>query len=72
MTCVTPKSLLWIAVLAAGLTGAMAVGVEERRGEIGSCEAYAGLPAGERGTAGMAFIPGGDFRMGSEIGRAHV
>ena len=36
------------------------------RAEIGSCAAYAGLPADDGDTAGMAFVPGGTFVMGSE------
>jgi formylglycine-generating enzyme len=39
---------------------------ETLKAEVGSCAAYAGLPAEEGETAGMAFIPGGTFRMGSE------
>lgn len=53
-------------MLAAGLTGALAIGGEQQRSGAGSCEAYAGLPAGEGNTAGMAFIRGGSFQMGSE------
>jgi formylglycine-generating enzyme required for sulfatase activity len=33
---------------------------------LGSCAAYSGHPAEEGETAGMAFIPGGTFVMGSE------
>ena len=36
------------------------------RAEIGSCAAYAGLPADDGDTAGMIFVPGGTFAMGSE------
>ena len=35
-------------------------------GELGSCAAYSGVPAGEGDKAGMVFVPGGTFRMGSE------
>jgi formylglycine-generating enzyme required for sulfatase activity len=54
----------------AGLAiGALATGINQPNAtppSVGSCAAYAGLPAGEGETAGMAFIPGGTFRMGSE------
>lgn len=56
-------------VLACVMIGAFATGIEERhtpRAEIGSCAAYAGFPAEEGETAGMASIAGGAFRMGSE------
>jgi formylglycine-generating enzyme required for sulfatase activity len=49
--------------------GAFATGIDQPGASapaIGSCAAYLGLPAGKGGTAGMAFIPGGTFRMGSE------
>lgn len=36
------------------------------RAELGSCAAYSGLPAHNDDTAGMAFVPGGMFVMGSE------
>jgi sulfatase modifying factor 1 len=35
-------------------------------GELGSCGAYSGLPAEDNDTAGMVFVRGGTFRMGSE------
>ena len=35
-------------------------------GKLGSCTAYSGLPAEEGDTAGMVFIRGGSFVMGSE------
>jgi formylglycine-generating enzyme required for sulfatase activity len=59
-------------VLAGVAIGAFAIGVEQRhttRVEVGSCAAYGGLPAEDGETAGMAFIPGGTFRMGSESHR---
>ena len=34
--------------------------------DVGSCDAYAGLPAQNDETAGMAYISGGSFKMGSE------
>src|SRR5262245_58749890 len=70
----TPRRLL-ICSLAFGtaLTGVMvaafATGIEQRdasKAAVGSCAAYAGLPAEEGDTAGMAFIPGGTFIMGSD------
>ena len=36
------------------------------RTDVGSCAAYSGLPAEEGDTAGMVFIHGGTFVMGSE------
>ena len=36
------------------------------RAEIGSCAAYSGLPSDDSDTAGMAFVRGGTFVMGSE------
>jgi formylglycine-generating enzyme len=62
-------SLGFGAALAGVMVGAFATGIEQQRttrAELGSCAAYAGLPAEEGETAGMAFIPGGNFRMGSE------
>ena len=56
-------------VLAGAIVGAFATGIEQQhanRAEVGSCAAYAGLPAEEGETAGMAFISGGIFKMGSE------
>ena len=35
-------------------------------GELGSCAAYSGLPSEDSDTAGMVFIRGGTFVMGSE------
>src|SRR6201982_4133409 len=34
--------------------------------ELGTCAAYSGLPAEDNDTAGMVFVRGGTFRMGSE------
>ena len=59
-------------VLAGVIIGALAIGIEHPKAtvaamaEVGSCAAYAGLPADQGDTAGMAFIPGGSFAMGSE------
>src|SRR6516164_6663660 len=36
------------------------------RGELGSCADYSGLPSDDGDTAGMVFIRGGTFVMGSE------
>jgi sulfatase modifying factor 1 len=55
--------------LAGAMLGAVAGGAEQKDATpptVGSCAAYSGLPAGEGETAGMAFIPGGTFVMGSE------
>ena len=35
-------------------------------GQLGSCAAYSGLPSEDNDPAGMVFIRGGTFRMGSE------
>jgi formylglycine-generating enzyme required for sulfatase activity len=69
---VTPRIMLICSVslgtiLAGVLLGAFAT--EQRsttRAVLGSCAAYAGLPAEDNDTAGLAFIPGGTFQMGSE------
>ena len=56
-------------VLAGVMVGALATGNEQRhatRAELESCDAYRGFPAEEGETAGMAFMSGGTFRMGSE------
>src|SRR5262245_41463188 len=62
-------SVGFAAVLASVMAGAFATGIEQRdttKPAVGSCAAYAGLPSEEGETAGMAFIPGGAFTMGSE------
>jgi formylglycine-generating enzyme required for sulfatase activity len=65
----------WVSVLSPTLVGvalagitfaAFATGIEKPRAELGSCDAYAGLPAGQSETAGMTFVHGGTFKMGSE------
>jgi hypothetical protein len=51
------------------MLGAFAGGFAQRdpaQLPLGSCAAYSGHPAEEGETAGMAFIPGGTFVMGSE------
>ena len=65
----TPRALL-IGVLASGtvlagvIIGALAIGIAHPKATIaakaavGSCAPYAGLPADQGDTAGMAFIPG--------------
>jgi len=56
-------------VLIGAVFGAFAIGTEHQattESVVGSCAAYTGLPADEGETTGMAFIPGGTFRMGSE------
>jgi formylglycine-generating enzyme required for sulfatase activity len=47
------------------MTGAFAIAAVAT-GELGSCTAYSGLPAEGGDTAGMVFIRGGRFVMGSE------
>lgn len=57
------------AIFACIAVGGFATGIyqpDAAMASVGSCAAYAGLSAGEGDTAGMAFIPGGTFRMGSE------
>jgi formylglycine-generating enzyme len=57
------------AVLAGFVICTFAAGIEQphkTKAAVGSCAAYAGLPAEEGETAGMAFISGGTFKMGSE------
>jgi sulfatase modifying factor 1 len=55
-------------VLAGIMVGAFATGIEQHTTsvEVGGCAAYAGLPTEDSETAGMAFIPGGAFILGSE------
>ncbi len=70
----TPRQLLTGsiglgAILTGAMIGAVVIGIAQRtaaRADVGSCAAYSGLPSDESETAGMAFIPGGTFRMGSE------
>ena len=45
----------------AGITGEAAP-----QQAVGSCAAYSGMPAGEGDKAGMVFIKGGSFIMGSD------
>jgi len=60
-------SLTLGAALAAAAIGALATGAgDAAKAELGSCEAYSGLPSDQGGTAGMAFVAGGTFKMGSE------
>jgi formylglycine-generating enzyme required for sulfatase activity len=56
-------------ILSGVIIAAFAIGIERPKAmtaELGSCAAYAGLPVDDGETAGMAFIPGGTFKMGSE------
>ena len=58
-----------LGTFALGAAGAISMSTEPRsapRAGVGSCAAYAGLPDEQGKTAGMAFIRGGTFRMGSE------
>jgi sulfatase modifying factor 1 len=63
------KSVLTVVMVVGALLGSVATGVERKgtttAGAV-NCDAYAGLPAEDGATAGMVFIPGGNFRMGSE------
>jgi formylglycine-generating enzyme len=55
--------------LAGATIGAFAIGSAQpntARPDLGSCAAYSGLPAEDGNTAGMVFIRGGTFVMGSE------
>src|ERR1700730_9807892 len=57
------------AVLVGAMIGAFATGIvkkDEPKAELGSCAAYSGLPSEGGDTAGMTFVPGGTFAMGSE------
>ena len=58
-----------LAIVAGGVMIAGSAGTEQRAlpaaGATG-CAAYSGLPSGQGETAGMVFIPGGTFAMGSE------
>src|SRR3954447_22903300 len=58
-----------VIVVGSVMVGTLATGTEQRdssTAEVGSCASYSGLPTGEDDAAGMAFIPGGTFKMGSE------
>jgi formylglycine-generating enzyme required for sulfatase activity len=51
------------------MIGAFATATAQKsaaRGELGSCAAYSGVPSDDNDHAGMAFIRGGTFVMGSE------
>jgi formylglycine-generating enzyme len=57
------------AVLAGATIGAFAIGSAQTnttKAEVGSCAAYSGLPAEDGDRAGMVFVRGGAFVMGSE------
>lgn len=66
----TTRGVLMVSftLLVTGATlGAFATGiVDTSKAELGSCAAYPGVPRDTGETAGMGFIPGGSFRMGSE------
>lgn len=56
-------------VLAGAVIGALATGIDQvkpKNAPVGSCAGYAGIPSEQGETAGMVFIPGGTYRMGSE------
>jgi sulfatase modifying factor 1 len=71
---ITLHRLLMFSIVVAGalagtMTGALVTATAEKHmagGELGSCAAYSGLPPEDNDTAGMVFIGGGTFRMGSE------
>jgi sulfatase modifying factor 1 len=66
--CLTALIALAAIPLAGVMVGA-ATAIEQQpapKAAVGSCAAYTGLPAGEGETAGMRFISGGTFKMGSE------
>src|SRR5262249_48817075 len=48
------------------IIGTFATAQKAVRAELGSCAAYSGLPSDDSDTAGMAFIRGRTFAMGSE------
>ena len=49
-----------------GLFAALAIALGDAAAGYGSCESYRGPPSGKGETAGMVFIAGGTFKMGSE------
>src|SRR6266478_10010264 len=57
------------AAFAYAMIGASATGIAKKdaaKAEVGSCAAYSGLPTEDGETAGMKFVPGGTFAMGSD------
>ena len=57
------------AMLASAVIGVSAAGIAKKgepKAEVGSCAAYSGLPSEDGETAGMKFVPGGTFAMGSD------
>src|SRR5262245_9502313 len=62
-------AFLGLGLLSSGLIFAAFAGTEQSTSPAvgaGGCAAYSGLPPGQGETAGMVFIPGGTFAMGSE------
>jgi formylglycine-generating enzyme len=56
-----------VAVLAVSIGASdTSIGQRVTKAKLGSCAAYSGLPAEDDETAGMSFIPGGTFTIGSE------
>ena len=52
---------------ASSMIGTFAIAQKDvARSELGSCAAYSGMSSDDNATAGMAFIRGGTFVMGSE------
>src|SRR6266403_6296803 len=57
------------AMLASAVICVSAAGIAKKgepKAEVGSCAAYSGLPSEAGETAGMKFVPGGTFAMGSD------
>jgi len=48
------------------LTALLASGQANASGPIADCKTYSGIPQGDGEKAGMAFVPGGSFVMGSD------
>ena len=69
-------AFLGLGILSGGLMIAAFAGAEQPASPTagsGGCAAYSGLPDGHEKTAGMVFIPGGTFAMGSSaISRRNV
>src|SRR5262245_28049453 len=65
MGCVAGVSSVAVGLM----TGTFATAVAQSgagNGELGTCAAYSGVPTQDNDTAGMVFIRGGTFVMGSE------
>jgi formylglycine-generating enzyme required for sulfatase activity len=49
-----------------GIFGAGVAQQTSQADALGTCSGYSGLPAGDEDTAGMTFVAGGTFTMGSD------